>query len=208
MVGWTGSGKSTLIRLLVRLYDVTGGQILLDGVDVREREPRELRQAVGVVSQDPFLFSGAFATTSRSATRVDEERILRAAKVVDADRFIGGSRGATTPRCASGARTSPAGEKQLLSFARALAFDPAVLVLDEATASIDPATEQRIQAALRTLLEDRTSIVIAHRLVTLREMDRILVLHHGRLHEQGTHEELLQIEGGIYRMLHELQSAV
>lgn len=209
VVGWTGSGKSTLIRLLVRLYDVSEGQILLDGVDVREYDPRDLRRAVGVVLQEPFLFAGSISDNiSLGDPRVTPQRVREAAATVDAERFIRrlprGFDGEVRER---GSNLS-SGEKQLLSFARALAFDPAVLVLDEATASIDPETERRIQAALHTLLHGRTSILIAHRLATLREVNRILVLHHGRLVEQGSHEELLRLERGIYRALYELQHAV
>ncbi len=207
VVGWTGSGKSTLIRLLVRLYDVTSCRITLDGVDVRDYELNDLRRAVGVVLQDHFLFAGTVAgNISLGDPRIDAERVRRAAAAVGADRFVASlPRGYGEEVRERGSNFS-VGEKQLLSFARALAFDPAVLVLDEATSSVDPATERHIQRALETILHGRTSIVIAHRLVTVRAADRILVLHHGRIHEQGSHDELLRLDGGIYRTLYALQS--
>jgi ABC-type multidrug transport system fused ATPase/permease subunit len=208
VVGWTGSGKSTLIRLLVRLYDVWDGSVRLDGVDVREYDPRELRRAVGVVMQDHFLFAGTVETNiSLGDPRVRPEQVRAAAASVDADRFVRKLPHGYLEEVRERGSNFSVGEKQLLSFARAVAFDPAVLVLDEATASVDPATEGRVQAALHTILRGRTSIVIAHRLATLSEVDRILVLHGGRLREQGTPDELLRVEGGIYRTLHRLQSA-
>jgi len=208
VVGWTGSGKSTLIRLLVRLYDVWDGSVRLDGVDVREYDPRELRRAVGVVMQDHFLFAGTVETNiSLGDPRVRPEQVRAAAASVDADRFVQKLEHGYQQEVRERGSNFSVGEKQLLSFARAVAFDPAVLVLDEATASVDPATEGRVQAALHTILRGRTSIVIAHRLATLNEVDRILVLHGGRLHEQGTHDDLMRVEGGIYRTLHRLQHA-
>ena len=206
VVGWTGSGKSTLIRLLARLYDVQGGRILLDGVDVREWDLLELRRAVGVVLQDHFLFAGTIEQNiSLSDPRIGQERVRAAAAAVHADRFIERlPQGYDAPVRERGSNFS-VGEKQLLSFARAVAFDPAVLVLDEATSSVDAATEARIQEALDTLLRGRTSITIAHRLGTVEASDRILVLHHGRLVEAGTHDALLRVEDGIYRTLWTLQ---
>ena len=208
VVGWTGAGKSTLIRLLVRLYDVEAGRITLDGVDVRDYDLHDLRRAVGVVLQDHFLFAGTVgANIGLDDPAIGPERIRQAARAVRADRFIERLRaGYDEPVQERGANFST-GEKQLLSFARAIAFDPAVLVLDEATSSVDPETERHIQAALETLLRGRTSIVIAHRLSTVESADRILVLHHGRLREQGTHRELLARPDGIYRTLYGLQVA-
>jgi ATP-binding cassette subfamily B multidrug efflux pump len=206
IVGWTGSGKSTLIRLLVRLYDVWEGRILLDGIDVRDYDLRDLRRRVGVVLQDHFLFAGTVASNiSLDDPAVTPEQVQQAARAVHADRFIERlTQGYDEPVRERGSNFS-VGQKQLLSFARAIAFDPAVLVLDEATASVDPETEHHIRQALQTLLEGRTSIVIAHRLATVRDADRILVLHHGQLLEQGSHEELLGVEDGIYRTLYSLQ---
>lgn len=208
VVGWTGSGKSTLIRLLTRLYDVQEGRVTLDGIDVRELDPFELRRSIGVVLQDPFLFAGTIASNiSLGDPRITRERIEQAARVVRADRFIERLPNGYDEPVREGGRNFSVGEKQLLCFARAIAFDPAVVVLDEATASVDPATEQRISSALETLLSGRTSIVVAHRLVTVRDADRILVLHKGRLREQGAHADLIERPDSVYRTLWELQSA-
>ena len=208
VVGWTGSGKSTLIRLLVRLYDVWEGRILLDGIDVREYELRDLRRRVGIVLQDHFLFAGTVESNiSLDDPSISPEQVRQAARAAGAARFVERlpARYAETVR-ERGSNFS-VGQKQLLSFARAIAFDPAVLVLDEATASVDAETEHDIRQALARLLAGRTSIVIAHRLATVRDADRVLVLHHGQLVEQGTHEELLRLPEGIYRTLYSLQAA-
>jgi ATP-binding cassette subfamily B protein len=208
IVGWTGSGKSTLIRLLVRLYDIREGRILLDGVDVRDYDLHDLRRAVGVVLQDHFLFSGTVESNiSLGDPRVNAEDVHRAARAVHADSFIARLPQGYDSEVRERGSNFSMGERQLLSFARAVAFDPAVLVLDEATASVDPATEQRIQDALGGLVEHRTSIFIAHRLATVRHVDHILVLHRGRLSEQGSHDELIRNDGGIYNTLYQLQTA-
>jgi ATP-binding cassette subfamily B protein len=209
IVGWTGSGKSTLIRLLVRLYDVWDGSVLVDGVDVRTYDLHDLRRAVGVVLQDHFLFAGSVASNiSLGDPRIGPEQVRQAGQKVHAEAFIARlPAGYDEPVRERGSNLSM-GERQQLSFARAVAFDPAVLVLDEATASVDPGTERRIQAALQAMLADRTSIIIAHRLATVRDVDRILVLHRGRLTEQGSHDELVRLDGGIYRTLYRLQTAV
>jgi ATP-binding cassette subfamily B protein len=208
IVGATGSGKTTLINLLTRFYDVQEGRILVDGIDVREWDPRALRRAIGVVLQDVFLFSGTIRENLRlGETSITDERIVSAAREVNADDFIrrlpGGYDGEVKERGA----TFSVGEKQLLSFARCLAFDPKILVLDEATSSVDTETEMKIQEALRRLMRGRTSLVIAHRLSTIQDVDRIVVVHKGQVREQGTHAELLAL-GGIYHRLYQLQYQV
>ena len=206
VVGWTGSGKSTLIRLLARLYDVDAGRILLDGVDIRDYPLEELRRRLGVVMQDQFLFTGTVADNiSLGDSRIDRDAVRRAARLVQADAFIERLPARWDEPIRERGSNLSVGEKQLLSFARALAFDPAVVVLDEATASVDPDTEARISRAIENTLAGRTAIVIAHRLHTVVDADRILVLHRGRLVEQGTHGELLARRDGIYRALYELQ---
>ncbi len=208
VVGWTGSGKSTLIRLLVRLYDVWEGRITIDGVDVRDYDLGDLRRAVGVVLQDHFLFADTVETNiSLGDPGIDRDRVRRAAASVRADRFIDRLPSGYGEQVRERGSNFSVGEKQLLSFARALAFDPAVLIMDEATSSVDPETETHIQRALDALLRDRTSVIIAHRLATVRGADRILVLHHGKLLEEGTHDELVRFDGGVYRTLYTLQTA-
>lgn len=205
VVGHTGAGKSTLMNLLLRFYDVDQGSVTLDGVDVRRWDLERLRRAMGLVLQDVFLFSGTVAENIRlGAEDISEERLRWAAREVGALPFIERlALGFASPVRERGAGFS-VGEKQLIAFARALAFDPRVLLLDEATSSIDTETEQKIQAALGRLLSGRTSIVIAHRLSTVQRADRILVLHKGEIREQGTHRHLLAL-GGVYARLHELQ---
>ena len=207
VVGWTGAGKSTLIRLLARLYDVREGRILLDGVDVREYELGVLRRTIGVVLQDHFLFSGTIASNiALGDPRISAEVVARSARAVRADRFIERLPLRYDEPVRERGSNFSVGEKQLLSFARAIAFDPAVLVLDEATASVDPETEAHIQTALDTVLSGRTSIVIAHRLATVRNAGKILVLHHGEVRELGSHDELMARQDGLYRTLQVLQS--
>jgi ATP-binding cassette, subfamily B, multidrug efflux pump len=206
IVGATGSGKTTLISLLTRFYDVQKGSITVDGVDVREWDTTELRRGIGVVLQDVFLFAGTIEQNLRLGDDLPRERLVAAAREVHADTFIerlpGGYDAAVVERGA----TLSTGEKQLLSFARALAFDPRILVLDEATSSVDTETELLIQDALRRLMKGRTSIVIAHRLSTIQDVDRIVVLHRGQIREYGTHAELLALNG-IYSRLYALQFA-
>jgi ABC-type multidrug transport system fused ATPase/permease subunit len=206
IVGATGSGKTTIIKLLDRLYDVGRGRILVDGVDVREWDPRGLRRRIAVVLQDVFLFSGTVADNiALGRADIGRPAMETAAAHVNADRFIrqlGGYDGQIRER---GSNLS-GGQRQLLAFARALAHDPAVLVLDEATSSVDAETEWLIQDALAKLLRGRTALVIAHRLSTIETADRIMVLHKGELREQGTHGELLA-RGGIYARLYRVQYA-
>lgn len=205
VVGLTGAGKTTIINLLLRFYEPASGAVRVDGHDVRDLQARSLRRQTGLVLQDVFLFAGSVADNIRLGDpSISRERVEEVARAVNADRFIRRlPRGFDTPVLERGVALS-AGERQLLSFARALAFDPRILILDEATSSVDAETEQLIQQGLRRLLEGRTSIVIAHRLSTVRHADRILVLHRGQVREEGTHAELLSRDG-LYRKLYRLQ---
>jgi ABC-type multidrug transport system fused ATPase/permease subunit len=205
LVGATGAGKTSIISLVSRLYDVQRGRILLDGRDIREYDKYELRSRIAVVLQDVFLFAGDILENIRLSHReIPEERVVEAARSVNADGFIRKLDGEYRAPVLERGATLSVGQKQLLAFARALAFDPRVLILDEATSSVDTETEILIQRALETLLEGRTSLIIAHRLSTIQRCDRILVMHHGELVEEGTHQELLA-RRGTYRRLYELQ---
>jgi ATP-binding cassette, subfamily B, multidrug efflux pump len=205
IVGATGSGKTTMINLLLRFYDVQRGRILVDGVDIREMALADLRGLFSLVLQDVHLFSGTIADNIRLGdASLDDERIERAARAVHADQFIDRLPGRYYAPVAERGASLSVGQKQLLSFARALAFDPRVLILDEATSSVDTDTELLIRDALETLMAGRTTIAIAHRLSTIQDMDKILVLHKGTVREAGTHQELLA-ERGIYFKLFELQ---
>jgi ATP-binding cassette subfamily B protein len=205
LVGHTGAGKTTVTALLLRFYEPQNGQILINGVDIRRYTLASLRRLFAIVQQDFFLFTGTIgANISLGDPSISDAAVTEAARRVQADRFIArlpeGYKSEVRER---GAGLS-VGEKQLLSFARALAFNPPVLILDEATSSIDTETERLIQEAIQTLLAGRTSLVIAHRLSTIRSADTILVFHHGEIRERGTHEELMQL-GGLYRKLYEIQ---
>jgi len=205
VVGHTGAGKTTLTNLLLRFYDVQEGEILFDGVNIRDLLLRDLRQNFGLVLQDPFLFTGNIAGNIRMGTNgISLEKIRDAARQVNILEFIESlPSGFEEPVKERGATLS-VGQKQLLSFARALAHDPRVLILDEATSSVDPETESLIRDALRHLLENRTSLVIAHRLSTIQNASKIVVMHKGHVRELGTHQELLA-RRGIYYKLYELQ---
>ncbi|HVE38920.1 MAG TPA: ABC transporter ATP-binding protein [Planctomycetota bacterium] len=205
IVGLTGAGKSTVINLLMRFYDPVGGRITVDGRDLRDYDLASLRRRMGLVLQDVFVFAGTIEDNIRLGDRgIDRARVEQSARAVNADRFIGRMpKGFESPVLERGAALST-GERQLLSFARALAFDPRILVLDEATSSVDGQTERLIQDGLLRLMKGRTSLVIAHRLSTIQHADRILVLHRGRVREEGTHEDLLK-QDGMYRKLYRLQ---
>ncbi|HEX2121742.1 MAG TPA: ABC transporter ATP-binding protein [Thermoanaerobaculia bacterium] len=205
LVGHTGAGKTTVTSLLLRFYEPQRGEILVNDVDVRRYKTDSLRRLFAIVQQDFFLFTGTISDNiSLGDPNISPEAIRTAAVRVQADRFISRLPDGYASQVRERGAGLSVGEKQLLSFARALAFNPPVLILDEATSSIDTETELLIQDAIRTLLEGRTSIVIAHRLSTIRSADKILVFHHGEIRERGTHEELMQI-GGLYRRLYEIQ---
>jgi ATP-binding cassette subfamily B multidrug efflux pump len=205
IVGTTGAGKSTLVKLLPRLYDAQAGEIRIDGVDIRAMDPRALRRRIVVVSQDVFMFAGTLRSNiGLGDPAIDDARILAAARRVGADRVIASRpEGLDAPVLERGSNFS-AGERQLVAFARALARDPEILILDEATASVDPETERVIESGIAELMRGRTSIVIAHRLSTVRRASRIVVIHHGNIAEQGTHDALLA-RNGIYARLYRLQ---
>ncbi len=207
IVGATGAGKTTIINLLLRFYDIQKGQILVDGVDVRDYAVDSLRRHIGLVLQDVFLFSGS---VERNVALGDESvtlaTIREASALIGADRFIEKLPQAYAQDVRERGATLSHGQRQMLSFVRALVYDPRVLVLDEATSSVDTETEEAIQSALEKLLEGRTSLIIAHRLSTIQHADQILVMHRGEIRERGTHQELLA-QAGLYRRLYELQYA-
>lgn len=205
IVGHTGAGKTTVTSLLLRFYEPQKGSIRINGVDIRELDPAGLRRLFAIVQQDFFLFSGTIGDNiSLGDPAITPQSVVTAAKRVQADRFIDRLPGAYAATVQERGAGLSVGEKQLLSFARALAFDPPVLILDEATSSIDTETERLIQEGIEVLMAGRTSIVIAHRLSTIRSADRILVFHHGEIREEGSHDELI-VSDGLYRKLYELQ---
>ena len=207
LVGHTGSGKTTITNLLMRFYDIQRGRILLDGIDLRDWDLTALRKNFAVVLQEVFLFSGTIEGNIRlGRDDIEEERVRWAAQEVHADSFIRRLKENYQAEVRERGAGLSVGQKQLISFARALAFDPAILILDEATSSIDTETEQLIQRAIERVMRDRTSIVVAHRLSTIQNADRIIVLHHGEIREQGTHQELLS-HRGLYWKLYKLQYA-
>ena len=205
IVGHTGAGKTTIISLMMRFYDIQRGRILISGVDVRLQDLAELRRKFGVVLQDPFLFSGTVSENIRlGSSWIEDARIEQAADEVNASDFIRSlPLGFSEPLRERGNGLSP-GQKQLINFARALAHDPRILVLDEATSSVDTETEMKVRTALARMVEGRTSVIIAHRLSTVQRADQILVMHKGQLRETGTHQELLA-QRGIYWKLYQLQ---
>ncbi len=205
LVGATGSGKTTIVSLLLRFYEVQEGRITVDGVDIREMDLASLRSLFALVLQDVHLFSGTIAGNIRLGhDAITDDEVRRAVAAVHADQFVDRLPHGLATAVAERGATLSVGQKQLLSFARALAFDPRVLILDEATSSVDTETELLIRDALKVVMRGRTTIAIAHRLSTIQDMDRILVLHKGQLRESGTHQELLA-QRGIYHRLYRLQ---
>lgn len=204
LVGHTGAGKTTILSLLLRYYDVERGRILLDGVDIRELTQADLRETIGFVQQDIFLFTGDLRSNIAMARPMSDEGIMAAARRVGADRLIGRLPYGLGHKLGERGQGLSVGERQLLSFTRALAAEPKVLVLDEATSSVDAEAEAAIQDATRELMRGRTCLVVAHRLSTVQYADEILVLHHGVLRERGTHRDLLG-QGGLYEKLYQLQ---
>jgi ATP-binding cassette, subfamily B, multidrug efflux pump len=204
LVGPTGAGKSSIIRLLCRLYEPTRGQILIDGININQISQLELRRHIGVILQDAFLFSGDIQSNITLGEEFSEDQAIAAAKAMNVDRFIQGLPQAYRTQVRSRGSNLSGGQKQLLAFARAAVRDPKILILDEATASLDVNTEYLIQQSLDKLMQDRTTIVIAHRLSTIRNVDRILVLKQGELVEQGSHTQLIQ-QNGLYASLYQLE---
>lgn len=209
LVGHTGSGKSSIINLLMRFYPVEKGEILIDGVSLKEYEDEELRSRIGLVLQDPFLFVGDVKHNIRLHNQqISDEEVVEAAKFVQADTFIQKLPHGYDEAVGERGATFSSGQRQLLSFARTMAFNPKILVLDEATASVDTETEEAIQLALEKMRKGRTTIAIAHRLSTIQDADLILVLHHGEIVERGTHQELLAKQGLYHKMYLLQQGAV
>lgn len=204
-VGATGAGKSSILNLIGRYYDVQRGEILIDGVDIREIDKDTLRRAIGQVQQDVFIFTGDVkGNISLDNEEITREEIERAARIVNADSFINKMPDGYDEPVTERGSTLSAGQRQLLSFARTLAYQPTILVLDEATANIDTETESLITQALEKLMEGRTTIMVAHRLSTIQHADKIIVMHKGEIRESGSHQELLQL-GGMYKKLYDLQ---
>jgi ATP-binding cassette subfamily B protein len=205
IVGHTGAGKTTLTSLMMRFYEVTAGQILLDGVDVREHDVQELRQHFAVVLQDPFLFTGTIADNIRLGNdAITDGEMEQAARDVNVLDFVESLPNKFDQAVEERGNSLSTGQKQLINFARALAFNPRILILDEATSSVDTDTELRIRGALERMVEGRTSVLIAHRLSTVQRADTILVMHKGQLREMGSHQQLLA-QRGLYWKLYQLQ---
>jgi ATP-binding cassette, subfamily B, multidrug efflux pump len=204
LVGHTGAGKTTIVNLLLRFYDPDRGRILIDGVDIRQLSTSDLRSLIGFVQQDLFLFAGDIQHNLTLDAPIPPEAARQAARRVGADRFIERLPAGYDHRLGERGRSLSVGERQLLSFARALALDPTILVLDEATSSVDAQAEGQIQRAIAELMTGRTSLVVAHRLSTILHADEILVLQHGEIRERGSHRELLA-QQGLYERLYQLQ---
>ncbi|MDZ7766429.1 MAG: ABC transporter ATP-binding protein [Melioribacteraceae bacterium] len=205
LVGHTGAGKTSIINILTRFYDIEKGKILIDGKDISTLDKRDLRKYISIVLQDVFLFSGTIRSNiSLNSPDISDERLMEAAKIVGADKFIERLPDKYDEEVMEKGATLSVGQKQLISFARALAYNPQVLILDEATSSVDTETEMLIQKAIEKLLVGRTSIVVAHRLSTIQNADKIVVMHKGEIREIGTHQDLLAKQG-IYYKLYQLQ---
>jgi ATP-binding cassette subfamily B protein len=204
LVGESGGGKTTITRLLTRLYEIDSGSILIEGRDISSISLHDLRRRIGVILQDPCLFAGSVEFNICLGDPQARERVRMAAAIVGADRFIELLPNGYDEDVRERGNNFSTGEKQLISFARAIAFDPEILVLDEATANVDSASEQMIQNGIQALMQGRTSLVVAHRLSTIQDADRIVVIHQARKKEEGTHQELMQLQGYYYR-LHQLQ---
>jgi ATP-binding cassette, subfamily B, multidrug efflux pump len=206
-VGATGSGKSTIINLIGRFYEIQRGEITLDGINIKDIKLRDLRRVIAVVMQDVFLFSGDIKSNIRlNNTEINDEEVIEAAIYSNANVFVENLPSQYDEEVKERGCTLSAGQRQLLSFARAIAFKPSILVLDEATANIDTESEQLIQESLRRITNNRTTLVIAHRLSTIKSADKIIVIHKGRIREAGKHEELLELNG-LYKRLYEVQRA-
>jgi ATP-binding cassette subfamily B multidrug efflux pump len=205
LVGHTGAGKTTIVNLLLRFYEPQRGRITVNGVDIRDIAPDHLRSLIGYVQQDIFLFAGDILTNIRLSAPLSDEAAMLAAERVGADRLIRRLPAGYEHVLGERGGSISVGERQLLSFARAIAADPAILVLDEATSAVDSEIEAEIQGALRILMAGRTTVAIAHRLSTIVDAHEILVLHHGQVRERGTHRELMAL-GGLYERLYRLQS--
>ena len=203
-MGESGGGKTTITRLLTRLYEVDGGRILLNGADISSLPLNNLRRRIGIVLQDPCLFAGSIEYNICLGDEQARCRVRQAAATVGADRFIERMPAGYDEEVRERGNNLSTGEKQLISFARAVAFNPEILVLDEATASVDSASEQMIQQGIRALMQNRTSLIVAHRLSTIQDADRIVVVHRAKKMEEGTHQELMRLEG-LYFRLHQLQ---
>ena len=204
-MGATGAGKSSILNLIGRYYDIQKGEIRIDGVNIKSLSGEQIRRAIGQVQQDVFIFTGDIASNIRLRDdSISDETIRECAQHTNAARFIEKLPEGYKEHVTERGSTFSAGQRQLLSFARTLAYDPKILILDEATANIDTETEQWIQEALEHLMQGRTTIMVAHRLSTIQHADKIIVMHHGRIRESGTHQELLDMDG-IYKKLYQLQ---
>jgi ABC-type multidrug transport system fused ATPase/permease subunit len=206
-VGATGAGKTSIISLICRLYDIQKGEILIDGINIKDMDKYELRKNIATVLQDVFLFTGDIKSNVRLNNKeITDEDIISSCSYVNADKFIEKLSDKYDNYVNERGTTFSQGERQLIAFARAIAFNPPILVLDEATSNIDTETESLIQDALTKITKNRTTIVVAHRLSTIKNCDKIIVLHKGKIREFGTHEELLE-KGELYYNLYKLQYA-